>query len=323
MKKIPVLLFVLIAVTAGAQEKKPIITVLDLQTNNISQSDMKSIVTFLSAELFETGAYTVIDSGQRDALLSELEFSMSGCTDETCQLEVGKMLAAELIVVGDIGKIGERIVITLKVLNTETSETLNTAKAVYTNITELIDDLGNIAIRISGKQNLAETKDTAEEIGLDKITEEGKSRQKSGKKTTGAVLMGGGVALLAAGTVFVIDAIDRYTRDGGVQDLYDAYYNAPDLYDGTADGNEDLFAAQDALFREYYLADLWDAYNDALSSQKTSGILGVVGLGAGLVTAVTGVVLFFSKSTPAAPEKPAQELSAVVNPFGVRIRISF
>ena len=48
---------------------------------------------------------------QRETVLKELEFSMSGCTDESCMLEVGKMLSAELIVGGSISQLGSKIVL--------------------------------------------------------------------------------------------------------------------------------------------------------------------------------------------------------------------
>lgn len=330
MKNIAVLLFVFIAATAGAQQEKPIITVLDFQTNNISESDMKSIVTFLSAELFETGVYKVIDSNQRDALLKELEFSMSGCTDESCQLEVGKMLAAEFIVVGDLGKVGDRIIITIKVLNTETSETLNTARSVYMSMNELVDDLRNIALRIAKKDVPAKPEDLVkkdvpaktDDIGLDKITEKENSRRKtSGRKTFGAVMMVGGGAMLAAGGVFIVGAISQYDR---VQDRYDEYYNAPDMYDGNDDGDESAFVALSDSERSNYLDPYWDNYTRALEDQKTAGLIGVIGLGAGLLTTTVGIIIHAkAKAAEKVQEKPVSEMSAVVSPFGARFKISF
>ena len=38
-----------------------------------------------------------IEVSQRDNILKEMEFSLSGCSDESCMLEVGKMLSAESI----------------------------------------------------------------------------------------------------------------------------------------------------------------------------------------------------------------------------------
>ena len=57
------------------------------------------IISLLSSALFKTDVYTVIDVSQRQTILEELNFPMSGCTGESYLLEVGKLLSAEAIVV--------------------------------------------------------------------------------------------------------------------------------------------------------------------------------------------------------------------------------
>lgn len=73
----------------SAQQDKPVITVLDFTINEVSQTEMKSIIGLLSSALFKTKYFTVIDVSQRETVLKELQFSMSGCSDESCMLEMG------------------------------------------------------------------------------------------------------------------------------------------------------------------------------------------------------------------------------------------
>ena len=96
MKRIFFIFTLLFAISVLYSQEKPIITVLDFSVNNISENDMRSIISFLSAALFDTGEVTVIDASQRDTILAELSFSASGCSDESCQLEIGKLLSAEI-----------------------------------------------------------------------------------------------------------------------------------------------------------------------------------------------------------------------------------
>ena len=112
---------------------------------------MKSIVSFLSSSIYDLEIFDVIDAGQRDEILAELNFSNSGCSDETCQLEIGKLLSAEYIVVGDIGRIGERYLITAKLLETETSRAVGNAKGMYSDINEMLDSLHLIASNLGDK----------------------------------------------------------------------------------------------------------------------------------------------------------------------------
>ena len=143
MKKIVLLAIIIIVLLLcpAFAEEKPIITVLDFTADGVSELEMKSIINYLSAALFKTGKFNVIDVSQRENILKELEFSMSGCTDDSCYLEIGKMLSAEGIVTGSIGKVGSRFLMTAKLLETETGSTISTSEGMYRDLDELLDDV--------------------------------------------------------------------------------------------------------------------------------------------------------------------------------------
>jgi hypothetical protein len=145
----PILLFA--AALSLSAQAKPIITVLDLKTDGISVNEMHSVISLLSSALFKTGRYIVIDVTQRETLLKELEFSSSGCSDESCQLQVGRLLSAQLIVVGNIGKLGNKVVLSVKVLETETAATKSTADGIYADMDALLTDFPNLAGELSGQ----------------------------------------------------------------------------------------------------------------------------------------------------------------------------
>jgi hypothetical protein len=139
---LPILLLAAICNLWGQQlSDVPIITVLDFASEDVSKSEARLVISMLSTSLFKTGRFKVIDISQRDTLAKELSFSMSGCSDESCQLELGRMLAAELIVVGTIGKIGSRYVLSSKILETSTGATYGAEDGVYANLDALVDDL--------------------------------------------------------------------------------------------------------------------------------------------------------------------------------------
>lgn len=134
--------FCIFALLSSAQaQENPIITVLDFSVDGVSDAEMQSIINVLSSSLFKSGRFTVIDVGQRETILKEMEFSMSGCTDESCMLEIGKMLSAEGIVVGSIGRVGSRYILSAKLLQTETGAALSTADGMYADLDKLMDGL--------------------------------------------------------------------------------------------------------------------------------------------------------------------------------------
>jgi TolB-like protein len=122
-------------------EAKPVITVLDFKSSGVSQREMRSIISLISTTLFKTGKYTVIDVAERETLLKEIEFSAGDCVDESCQLEIGRQLSAEMIVVGSIDKVGSKIVLAAKILETATSKTLNATDGIYQSLDDVLDNI--------------------------------------------------------------------------------------------------------------------------------------------------------------------------------------
>ena len=140
-------LFLLSPVFAAAADgdKRPVITVLDFKASGVSQAEVEVFIDYLSAQIVETELYRVIDRAQRELLLQEQQFSTSECSDEECLLQVGKLLAANRIVVGSLGKVGSRFLLNVKLVEVETGETVRTASEKYDSLDALIDDSARLA----------------------------------------------------------------------------------------------------------------------------------------------------------------------------------
>jgi hypothetical protein len=150
MKKIVIYLFLILfsILSIHAQEHKQVITILDFETSGLSKQEANIILDFLSNYIVETDLFTVIDRMQREAILQELEWSASDCADESCQLELGKLLAANLIIVGSIGQVGNRYILNMKLINVETGVTLRTASEKYADIDLLIDNSRAVVLKL-------------------------------------------------------------------------------------------------------------------------------------------------------------------------------
>ena len=55
-----------------------------------------------------------------DSILTEQEFQLSGCTSDTCQIKVGKLLSVKHLLTGSVGKIGNLQYISIRIVNVET-----------------------------------------------------------------------------------------------------------------------------------------------------------------------------------------------------------
>ena len=115
------LVIILIIAVLSAQEKMRI-AVMDLQPTDVAPSMAAKISDLIRTELINTGKFTVIERGQMNSILQEQGFQQSGCTDESCAVEIGRMLAARKILVGTIMALGKTIVINGRIVDVETGE---------------------------------------------------------------------------------------------------------------------------------------------------------------------------------------------------------
>jgi len=132
-------------VLAEGREDLPVLAVLDFNIQNMSSAEGVLIVDMIGGAIVKTRTYRVIDRGQRDMLLDEIAFSLGDCSDESCQLQVGRLLSADHIVIGSLGEAGSRFVISLKLLTVETGEVLHTAFKVYPSLNDLVDGCEQLA----------------------------------------------------------------------------------------------------------------------------------------------------------------------------------
>lgn len=133
-------------------QQKPRLAVLDFKVNDISPLEMKSIITSLSTLFTKTAKYTVLDISQRKKQLSEMEFANKDCTDLACQIRIGKLLAVQYIIIGDIIQISSRTMISLKLLEVQTSIIVGKITKTYNDINTLLDNLPFLVEKISGRK---------------------------------------------------------------------------------------------------------------------------------------------------------------------------
>ena len=67
-----------------------------------------------------------------EKILDEQKFQRSGCTDEECAVEVGKILGVERMVIGSVGLVGETYTLNTRIVDVATARTLSAANYLYT-----------------------------------------------------------------------------------------------------------------------------------------------------------------------------------------------
>ena len=128
-----------------------IITVLDFETSGVSRQEMVLFVDYLSSSVSDTDNYTLIDRRQRETILSEAEFSNSGCADESCAIEIGQILSANEMIVGSIGSIGSLYILNVKLVDVATGKTINDVSDKFDSIESLVNETETVISELFGK----------------------------------------------------------------------------------------------------------------------------------------------------------------------------
>lgn len=132
-------------------DRKPLIAVLDLQvTGGILRSEAQALSDRLRGEMQATKKFELIERAQMEALLKEQEFSLSDFSEQTAA-KAGKLLSAEQVVIGTIGKVGRTYTVDVRFIDVETGKVLNSSQQDYDGPTEgLTQVMRNVARTFAG-----------------------------------------------------------------------------------------------------------------------------------------------------------------------------
>lgn len=145
VKRLAFLLMLMLCTSSALWAEKPVIAVVDFQPKNVSRIISIAVSDLVRSEMIKTGAFTMIERTQMEEILKEQGFQMSGCTDTSCAVKIGKLMSAKKILVGEVNGIGQSIVTTIRIVDIEKG----TAEFAATEKSPSIDDLDTAAKNIT------------------------------------------------------------------------------------------------------------------------------------------------------------------------------
>lgn len=129
----------LLLTAAGVRaEGKVRILVVDLQAKGGVQPDDAEILTGLITTRLQRYPKVSVISGAdiREMLALEEQKQTSGCDDGTCLAEVASALGAELIVTGTLGRLGERYVFTMNLIDVNKASALGRQTVTFDDLSD-------------------------------------------------------------------------------------------------------------------------------------------------------------------------------------------
>ncbi len=99
--------------------EKMTVAVLDLEAKGVTTIVSGAITEMIRSDIVDAGVFRVVERGQMNQILKEQGFQASGCTDQACAVQVGKLLSANKILVGEVTQVGKNILITVRIVDVE------------------------------------------------------------------------------------------------------------------------------------------------------------------------------------------------------------
>ncbi len=171
-----------------AQEKKPVkptLAVLPFSSAGVKDYEAISLSNRLHSELVKTKRFQVVEIEKVEALLQEIAFHQSGIFREEYVAQVGKMLGAQMMVTGSVGKVGNTYTVDVRIINVRNRRVIF---AKTSNSTGKIDALLQLMNEI------------AWELAYPKSKQQQVTETKGGKNwlwiVGGTALVGGGITAL-------------------------------------------------------------------------------------------------------------------------------
>ena len=100
------------------QEKNRLLVIPLKVKGGISEDEAALLTDILSVQIYRSSMFTILNRDDMKAVLTEKEFEIAmGCDDNVCLLENVAKLAVNKLVAGNIGKLGEKYIISIRLIN--------------------------------------------------------------------------------------------------------------------------------------------------------------------------------------------------------------
>jgi hypothetical protein len=116
-----------------------LLAVMDFIDDGVSKKLASKISEMIRNSLINKGGYTVVERSQMNLILKEQGFQMSGCTDTSCAVKIGKLLSARKMLMGKVMKIGKSIIISGRIVDVE----MGIGEAAFNAKASNVDELFN------------------------------------------------------------------------------------------------------------------------------------------------------------------------------------
>jgi hypothetical protein len=145
-----VFLMVVLSAGAPAQAGKSRLAVLDLKDKGVGPDVASLLTSVASNRLSEIGIFQVISREDIKNMLSHQQDQiLLGCVAEDCLVKIGGALGAENLVAGTVGKVGDKYVISLQLIDVRATKVVKRVEREFAGSRDkLLEETRNAAYRV-------------------------------------------------------------------------------------------------------------------------------------------------------------------------------
>jgi hypothetical protein len=141
------ILIMSISHTLYSQEQvKPTVAILNIDSKGINQ-DPTSMSYLFRLELEKTGKYNVMDKYDVADIVKKNGIDLNSCYGKTCVVEAGRLLSTDKMLTGSIERFGEKIVISIKLIDVQAATIEKSNTTEYLNLQQEIQKMVEISIK--------------------------------------------------------------------------------------------------------------------------------------------------------------------------------
>ena len=149
------------------QDGKLAVSILDFTGEDVSDKLLRACYQKLETSLIESNRFTVIAKNQREQILEEMKFQSSGVCDEECAVEIGKLVGAEYLMLGDIIGFADLYQINIKIVNIEKGDIVEkVTKEIQGNLSDLLNGMAESSREITRRIASGEQQVVTQQPGM-------------------------------------------------------------------------------------------------------------------------------------------------------------
>ena len=154
-------LFVGFSSTVLAQQPPPVLAIFSIENRSrtLNAQDVDNLSDYLSTKMGERGLFQIIPRSEiRKRLLGQKQESYKACYDETCQVELGRELAAEQSLSVKISQVGSNCLLQANLYDLKRAASIKSASAKRScKVDDLITGVEELTAKLDGSWKPPET----------------------------------------------------------------------------------------------------------------------------------------------------------------------